>query len=338
MSNSFTDLVAIYRRGRRAVFGLGPFLPIALIREKGWRFNQLLKDPEAMAEAALAKLDLGFESTTLPFDLNVEAEALGATVRYHDEQEAIPIYPTIAAKCVDGPDDVVIPADVGTAGRMPQILAALGQTRARAGSRGAVGAGVCGPFTLAGQVMDMDKLFVMTMKNPEAVGRILEKLTMAIIGLRDAYVQAGAQYIAVQEGGATALSPRIFTSLVLPHLQAILAVKNVPHALCLTGPAERFLAAIMRCGADAIGVDQACDLETVRAAVPPDLPLAAVVGAYDMLAKATTDEIRDTVHRFLDKGLDLVLPPADIYPPAKLENIAAFVAAVRDYKVTDHAR
>ena len=28
--------------------------------------------------------DLGFESTVVPFDLNVEAEILGARVSYHD--------------------------------------------------------------------------------------------------------------------------------------------------------------------------------------------------------------------------------------------------------------
>lgn len=150
MANAFLDLIESFRRGRRSVFSLGPFLPIESLWRKGWHFNQILQEPEAMAQAALANLDLGFESAVLPFDLNVEAEALGAKVRYHENQEGIPIYPTIAEKIVANPEDVVIPADIGAAGRIPRILAALGQVRAEAGGRGAVGAFVPGPFPLAG--------------------------------------------------------------------------------------------------------------------------------------------------------------------------------------------
>jgi [methyl-Co(III) methanol-specific corrinoid protein]:coenzyme M methyltransferase len=331
MANAFLDLIETFRRGKRSVFSLGPFLPIETLWRKGWHFNQILQEPEAMAQAALANLDLGFESIVLPFDLNVEAEALGARVRYHEDQEGIPVYPTIVEKIVSEPEDVVIPAEISSAGRIPRILSALGRAKARTGGRGAVGAFVPGPFTLAGQVMDMDKMFVMTMKRPEAVSQILCRLAQMIIGVRDAYVRAGAQFIVVEEGGATAISPRLFANLNMPHLQTILAVKEVPHLLFLTGNTDPFIRLMLQCGADGLGVDQACNLDAVRAQVPSGLPLAAVIGDYTMLAKAEPDQVRETVGHFLDKGLTLVLPPADIYPPAKGENIVAFVDAVRSY-------
>jgi [methyl-Co(III) methanol-specific corrinoid protein]:coenzyme M methyltransferase len=329
MANAFIDLTETFRRGKRSVFSLGPFLPIESLWRQGWHFNQILQEPEVMAQAALANLDLGFESTVLPFDLNVEAEALGAKVRYHETLEGIPVYPTIAHKIVADPEDVVIPADICAAGRVPRILDALSQ--ARASNRGAVGAFVPGPFTLAGQMMDMDKMFVMTMKQPGVVRQILERLAQTIIGVRDAYIQAGAQFIVVEEGGATAISPRLFADLILPYLQAILAVKRVPHILFLTGNTDRFIGLMLQCEADGLGVDQACHVDAVRGQVPMDVPLAAVIGEYAMLAKAEPDQVRETVHHFLDKGLTLVLPPADIYPPAKRENIAAFVEAVGSY-------
>jgi len=331
MANAFVDLIESFRRGRHSVFSLGPFLPIERLWRNGWTFNQILQEPVAMAQAALANLALGFESTVLPFDLNVEAEALGAKVRYHENQEGIPVYPTIADKIVGDPEDVVIPTDIGAAGRIPRILAALGQAGAQAGGRGAVGAFVPGPFTLAGQVMDMDKMFVLTMKRPEAVRQILGRLAQMIIGVRDAYVRAGAQFIVVEEGGATAISPRLFANLNPPYLQAILAGKEAPRLLFLTGNTDPFIGLMLQCGADGLGVDQACNVDTVREQVPPDLPLAAVIGDYAMLAKAEPEQVRETVRHFLDKGLTLVLPPADIYPPAKSENIVAFVDAVRSY-------
>ncbi|HKI50124.1 MAG TPA: hypothetical protein VKA69_12400 [Desulfobacteria bacterium] len=51
-----------------------------------------------------------------------------------------------------------------------------------------------------------------------------------------------------------------------------------------------------------------------------------------MLANATPDEITEKVNQCLDMGFTAVSPPADIYPPAKNENIEAFVKALRGYE------
>ena len=55
------------------------------------------------------------------------------------------------------------------------------------------------------------------------------------------------------------------------------------------------------------------------------MPLFGECGNYDMMATATPPEITENVHRCLDMGFTTVGPPADIYPPAKIENIEAFV-------------
>ena len=45
----------------------------------------------------------------LPFDLNGEAEMLGARVRYHDGLDGNPVYPTIADKPLNPGDDIESP-------------------------------------------------------------------------------------------------------------------------------------------------------------------------------------------------------------------------------------
>lgn len=52
MANAFVDLIESFRRGRRSVFSLGPFLPIESLWRNGWKFNQILQESEAMAQAA----------------------------------------------------------------------------------------------------------------------------------------------------------------------------------------------------------------------------------------------------------------------------------------------
>jgi len=62
-----------HQQGDRPVFNPAPFIPMALLRQKGLVFNRVLRKAEDMAETALLSFEVGFESTTLPFDLNVEA-------------------------------------------------------------------------------------------------------------------------------------------------------------------------------------------------------------------------------------------------------------------------
>jgi len=46
-----------------------------------------------------------------------------------------------------------------------------------------------------------------------------------------------------------------------------------------------------------------------------------MTGSYDLLATATAEEVRVSVRACLEKGITMVAPPVDIYPPGKIENI-----------------
>jgi uroporphyrinogen-III decarboxylase len=149
--------------------------------------------------------------------------------------------------------------------------------------------------------------------------------------LRNIYVDGGADCIDIEDGGATSISPKLFKNLLLPSLKRIFQDKKVPHVLSLTGSADRYLEFVLECRPDGIGVDQESDIERCREIVPPELPLFAICGDYIMLADATPEEVVETVKKTLDKGVTSALPPSDIYPPAKMENIAAFIRTLREY-------
>ena len=78
-------------------------------------------------------------------------------------------------------------------------------------------------------------------------------------------------------------------------------------------------------------VDKECSVEKAREFLDEPVPLFAACGRYDLLANAMPAEITAKVHRCLDMGFTTVGPPADIYPPARLENITAFVRALKEY-------
>jgi len=53
-----------------------------------------------------------------------------------------------------------------------------------------------------------------------------------------------------------------------------------------------------------------------------------------MLAKATPAVITEKVNRYLDMGFTTVGPPADIYPPARIDNTEVFLKAILEYRVS----
>lgn len=331
MNVSLSELIKKYQKGHCPTFHPGPFLPLALVREKRLDFNEVLQDTAAMAQAALMNYALGFESTVLPYDMNVEAEILGAAVVFHEGFEGNPVYPTITSRPVACASDVIHPERLANQGRLPAILAAIRTIKTKAPGQGAVGAFMPGPFTLAGQVMEPEVLFVMVLKKPEQAAAILDRLTDFLKALKAAYVAAGVDYILIEEGGATSISPKIFRSLLLPRLQSLFSNKAVPHIIGLSGESARFIPFVLPCLPDGISVDRSYDLDEARNKTPQSLPLFAECGDHELLAHGTPGNIAKVVRSCINKGITTVVPPPDIYPPAKTANIRAFIEAIRTF-------
>ena len=331
-SNPLVRLMKKFQKGTRPVTHMEPFLPLVRIKERGLPFNDIMRDSQAMTEAALMSFEFGFESTVLPFDLNVEAEMLGARVRYHDGFDGNPVYPTIADKPFTPEDDIEIPDALAEKGRMPAILKTIGALKERARDKGAVGLFIPGPFTLAGQVLDMNALYLMLLKQPGNTLRLFEQLTTFINQLIDIYLRAGADFMIVVEGGGASIAPKTFRKLLLPSLQNILKPKTMPQIAYFFGSSREIVEFMLACDTDGILLDKACDIEKTWGLVPGTIPLFGECGSFDMLATATPAEITDKVHRCLDLGFTTVCPPADVYPPARIENIEAFVRALQEYQ------
>ncbi len=331
MNNRLIQLMEKYRKGKRPAFHLGPFLPLTRIRERGLPFNTIMREHQAMTEAALMSFEFGFESTVLPFDLNVEAEILGAQVRYHDAVDGNPVYPTIGEKPFSVNDPIHIPDNLSEKGRMPAILKAIATVKEQAKDKGAVGIFLPGPFTLAGQLVDMDALFVMLLKQPDKTKRIFHELTMFIHKLIDVYVHAGVDFMNIVEGGGASISPDMFSRLLLPFLQDIFRDRKIPMVVYHSGSSEKILKDILACDPDGIFLDREDGIKKAVALLPEGMPIFSGCGGYDMLANATPGEVIKKVNGYLGMGLTSVGLPADIYPPAKNENIKAFVKAVKEY-------
>lgn len=305
------------------------------LEQYGWRFPEIHVDSNKMAAAAASTFQLfGFECAVVPFDLGIEAEALGCKINYYTDQTDI-LYPTVAQKLAEKVEelDTHAPSDLANAGRVPLVTEAIRMLKKDVGDQVAIGAWVLGPFTLAGQIIELDSLWKMTLKHPEIVSSVLDTLDELLISLASIYNRAGADYLTVREMGAgeDLLSPRLFTSLVKPHLERILAALDSPKILHICGETNIIMEQMARCQADAISVDQKNRLPESRSKLGDDAILLGNLDPYKILVQGKPEDVDKAVKEIIANGADAIWPGCDIWPTVPRQNMEALVTATRKY-------
>lgn len=317
--------------GRPPIFsGMGNVIK-PVLDKNGIIFSRVHRDPELMAKAAAGMFrEFGYECAVVPFDLGVEAEALGAKMNFYDEVEGL-LYPTIKEKCVVEADDIRIPSDLEHAGRIPVVVGAIKALRRELGDEVAIGTYLLGPFTLAGQVKELDVLFEESFIEPEKVNKILEKLSDYIVQVFNIYKKAGADYFTLREMGGTSdvMSPKSFRSLIKPHLKKILTEMPRPSILHICGDTNSIVTDMAECGADAISVDQKNCMADTRQKLGDKVIILGNFDPIKVLHKGEAKNVGPAVIESLKGGASAVWPGCDLWPEVPKENMEAFMSALR---------
>lgn len=306
------------------------------LKKYGYKFASLHASAKMMSETAASTYKLfGFECGVVPFDLCVEAEAIGCEINVYAHMEDI-LYPTIKKKLINKEDEmeITIPPDLSVRGRIPLVKEAIGLIKADIGSEVAIGTYVLGPFTLAGQIMELNELLKLSFKKPDKVGRLLDILADAIIVVAKEYEKAGADYITVREMGATSdvLSPRVFKNLILPYLKKIFAGLKPINVLHICGKTNDIAVFMLESGARAISVDQKNNAAETRKKIGGDALLFGNYDPYNILVSGTPENVRETVRKCIDDGVSAVWPGCDIWPTVPPDNINAMMDEVKKYR------
>ena len=308
-------------------------ITVAGLNKSGISFVEAHKSPEGMAKAAASSFELyGFESAVVPFDLGVEAEALGCRINFYEHSPGI-IYPTVKTKTLHTGDAFSMPDDFLDRGRIPLVAKALGVLERDVGDRVAVGSYILGPFTLAGQLMDLNELLKDSFKRQDDIRRLLDSLTAPIIALGNHLREAGADFITIREMGASAdiISPRMFRNLVMPPLKEVISGMPEPRILHICGDTNPIVGMMQECGAEAVSVEQKNNVAATRASLGEKAVILGNIDAFNLLVKGTPEQVREAVKKAIEAGVDGVMPGCDIWPEARPENMLAMVEAAAEY-------
>ncbi len=306
------------------------------LEKYGYKFAEIHTDARKMANMAASTFQLfGFECAVAPFDMGIEAEALGCEINYYPHRAEGILYPTVkqplAEMLVDL--DIHIPSDLTSAGRIPIVTEAIRLLKNEIGDQVAIGSYILGPYLIAAQVVDIGNLAKSCFKKPDLVSQTLEKTTDLIISLAEIYREAGADYISIREMGAgpDILSPNIFKSLILPHLKRIFANIKSPKILHMCGDTNSIVDQMGACGAEVISVEEKNNIAESRKKLGPDTLIFGNIAGYDVLAVGKPPDVDKAVKEAIANGVNAVWPGCDIWPEAPKENMEALMAATHKY-------
>jgi [methyl-Co(III) methanol-specific corrinoid protein]:coenzyme M methyltransferase len=298
---------------------------VQAIEKMDTQFAKIHNNAELMAGAAITSARMwGLDGLAIPFDMAIVAEAMGRGVSLYDAVEGI-IYPTV--------DEIDIPGNYMSQGRMPVVDKAVEILKKEAPDL-AVSAWVLGPFTLAGQIMELDILLKGLKKKKEQIEAFLAQVTQVTIDLCKHYESLGVDFITVREmgSGTDLLSPRMWKTLIQPNLTKVFAAISIPSVNHICGSTDMIIEMMHECGADAISVDQKNDLVETRKKLGNDILIFGNFDPYGTLTTMeSTAEVTDVIKKCIDDGVDSVWPGCDIWPDVKKENMETYVQTVHEY-------
>ena len=317
---------------RLPVFGGLPSLTAAGLNSAGLRLGDTHTDAALMARAAATTFEVfGYESAVAPFDLCVEAEALGAGVDFQSGGDGF-LAPVVSQPLLIGqlrPDAPAIAA-LATLGRVPLVAEAVRRLRAGAGRHVAIGAWIPGPFTLSWQLFGAEAWLAATVEN-EGLGEWLEALAAALAGVGRSYREAGADFLTIHEMGGSpqVVGPRSFRRWVKPALAQLCAALPGPVVLSVCGDTNAVVEELVACGAAGINVDQRNQLARTREIIGRRALLFGNLDPVGVLSQGTPEEVSAEVARIALAGADAVWPGCDLWPEIPDANFRALMDSAR---------
>lgn len=273
-------------------------------------------------------------------DLSVEAECFGAGLVVSENE--VPTVRGAVISSLEEAEALEVPS-VGS-GRtgiyIDSIRKATGMILDRP-----IFAGIIGPYSLAGRLLDVTEIMFLCYDEPELVEKVLGKATDFLIAYGRAYKDAGADGILMAEPLAGVLSPVMMEEFSSPYVRKVVEALQDESFLVLYhncgNNTVQGLDSILSTGAAAYHFGNSVSMKDILARVPGDTIVMGNIDPAGELRNGTPDSVRHAVRELLEEcgGYEnfVVSSGCDIPPMSKWENIDAFFDAVEEFYGEDDA-
>jgi len=293
-----------------------PALPALNVSAK-----ECLHSPEKHFKVAKYILqEYEIDSLLTLLDLTVEAEALGAQVKYtaYDAPQI--------ARHVEEPK-------YSETDKMRAYTETVRMLKGFS-KEVPVGAYITGPYTAAGQTIGIEKLIKLSFTQEEKVKTLLEKVTETVKDYAKRIEEAGADYIIIAEPTSSLLSKEQFKKHSKPYIKSVTRELKTETVLHICGKAKHLLQEMAETGAVGVSVDQNIPLEEAASTLKEHL----ILGNYPPanLANENPSAIKENVEKMLkpvkEHGNIVASTGCDIPAKTPPENIKAFTQTAKSIK------
>lgn len=312
-----------------------PVLSYPAIQMTGVNVRELSFSAEAQARGMKLVADRtdALASVSL-MDLSVEAECFGSQVKMTEDE-----VPTVVGAIVTTPEEaesLQVPA-VGS-GRTGIYLDAIAEAKKLITDR-PVFAGVIGPFSLAGRLVDVTEAMILCFEDPDMLKTVLEKCTQFLVDYIKKYKEVGADGVVIAEPLAGLLSPDLAAEFSHPYIKRIVDACQdenfiIVYHNCGNGTI-RMLDGIVGTGCKAYHFGNAIDMRDLMPHMPSDCIAMGNIDPAGEFLNGTEQSVYDVTSALLrdcGKYPNFVLSSGcDIPPRTPWKNIDAFFRAAKDY-------
>jgi MtaA/CmuA family methyltransferase len=296
----------------------------------GCRLPDVHHDPEQQARLLAANHEvLGFDGVSFIINFFNEPAALGAEIDWGDTISL----PVVRSHPWQQWGDAAIPGDLLDRPPVSTCLETLRIAKRDYGDRIAVLGKVMGPFSMVQMMYGIEPTMIGVIDEPQKISHFMTVASQAIARCANAQFEAGADAVAIGEGGAGAqmLSPAMHQRLLLPVHRWLIQQIQGPTVMHICGDITPRLAMLAQSGLTCFNFDWA---------IAPARMVAQAQGAFTVMGNVnTTDllngpeaEIERQVCENLDAGVNIISPGCAISPRCPNNNLRAMRRAIDNYR------
>lgn len=312
-----------------------PVLYFPCVESVGLTVTESVSSAENIAKTMRAVIDQYPDTiaAVTGMDLTVDTEAFGGKVEYSEEQ-----VPSIIEHVVETVEDIeALQVPSVHSGRVDVFTDAVRKAQELITDRPIFG-GMLGPYSLAANLMEVSNGLMMTMMEPEAMHKLLEKSTEFLIARAKEYKAAGANGIFIAEPTAGLLAPEQLDEFSSVYVKKLVeAVQDDYFFLILhdCGQVKNSVKSMYSTGCKGHHYGNSVDMKDILPQIPADILVfgnidpstAFFTGTPESIKEQTTKLLNDMKpypHFVLSSGCDLA-------PMVTKENINAYYEACREF-------
>ena len=300
----------------------------AVMEKSGYRWPSAQKNAKDMAGLAWACHEIGgIESVRVPFDINVEAEAMGCETRFGDDLITPPLS-KMKKKAEYG--KIKIP-DPQKDGRMPEVLEAIKLLKEKTSDQVPLIAALGTPFELLSTTLDFEDIAMSLMEDPDFLKEQLEKMTQITLHYAKAIEKADPDVLMLVDGTSQNIGPKYYKQFSFPYTKALLKSLAKPSILHICGNTTPILEMMAETGASALSIDHPVDIEHALEVTGGNVALVGKISPQTLSA-GSREEIVTETEESLRLGMHVVAPGCGILPQTSLENLKTYIECVANWK------